>query len=51
MVAVLMGDYEGGDVVSRQAKLAHTFERLAAGQAVIDHDETLRSLDECAVAF
>lgn len=46
MVAVLMGDYEGGDVVSRQAKLAHTFKRLAAGQAVIDHDETLWSLDE-----
>ena len=51
MVAVFMGDYEGGDVVIRQAKFRHSFERLAAGQAVIDHDETLRSLDECAVAF
>ena len=51
MVAVFMGDYEGGDVVSRQAKLIHTFKCLATRQAVVDHDEPLGAFDERAVAF
>lgn len=51
MVSMLMSDYKSGDVVCREAKLRHAFKCLAAGQAVIDHDEALRSLDERAVAF
>lgn len=51
MVTMLMGDYKRGDVVCREAKLRHAFKCLAAGQAVVDHDEPLRPLDECAVAF
>ncbi len=27
------------------------FERFATRQSVIDHNESLRALDECAVAF
>lgn len=51
MVTMLMGDYKSGDVVCREAKLRHAFERFAARQSVIDHNEPLRALDECAVAF
>lgn len=51
MVTMLMGDYKSGDVVCREAKLRHAFKCLEAGQAVVDHDEPLRPLDECAVAF
>ena len=51
VVAVLMGDYKRGNVVCREAELRHAFKCLAAGQAIIDHDETLRPLDERAVAF
>ena len=51
MVSMLMSDYKSGDVVCREAKLRHAFKCLAAGQAAIDHDEPLRPLDECAVAF
>ena len=51
MVSMLMSDYKSGDAVCREAKLRHAFKCLAAGQAVIDHDEPLRPLDECAVAF
>lgn len=42
MVTMLMGDYKSGDVVCREAKLRHAFKCLAAGQAVVDHDEPLR---------
>ena len=51
VVAVLMGDNKGGHVVCRKAELSHAFECFAAGQSVIDHNEPLRALDECAVAF
>ena len=51
VVAVLMGDNKGGHVVCRKAELRHAFERFATRQSVIDHNESLRALDECAVAF
>ena len=51
VIAVLMSDEKSRDVVCREAKLRHAFKCLAAGQAVVDHDEPLRPLDECAVAF
>ena len=51
VVAVLMGDNKGGHVVCRKAELRHAFERFATRQSVIDHNEPLRALDECAVAF
>lgn len=51
MIAMFMSNEKSRDVVCREAKLRHAFKCLAAGQAIIDHDETLRSLDECAVAF
>ena len=51
VIAMLMSNEKSRDVVCREAKLRHAFKCLAAGQADIDHDEPLRPLDECAVAF
>ena len=51
VIAMLMSNKKGRDVVCREPQFCHALQCLAAGQAVIDHDETLRSLDECAVAF
>lgn len=51
VVVVLMGDNKGGHIVCRKAELRRAFERFAARQSAIDHNEPLRALDECAVAF
>lgn len=51
VVAVFMGDNKGVHVVYQQSEFRHAFERFAARQSVIDHNEPLRALDECAVAF
>ncbi|GAA6335192.1 hypothetical protein I0600191H4_21640 [Collinsella sp. i06-0019-1H4] len=48
---MLMGDHKGGHVVCRKAELCHALECLTTGQSAIDHNEPLRALDECAVAF
>lgn len=51
VIAMLMSNEKSRDVVYRQSEFRHAFERFAARQSVIDHNEPLRALDECAVAF
>ncbi len=51
MVGMFMGEYQGFNVFNAKLQLIHALEHLAPRKAVVDHDESLRSLYECAVTL
>ena len=51
VVGVLVGEQQGAHVVLVEAEGVHACEHLAAGKAVVDHDEALRALDQRAVSL
>ena len=51
MVGMFMGEYQGFNVFNTKLELVHALEHLAPRKTVVDHDESLRSLYERAVAL
>ena len=51
VIAMLMSNKKGRDVVCREPQFCHALQCLATRKAVVDHDEPLGAFDERAVAF
>ena len=51
VVGVLVREHERADVALVEAEVVHARQNLAAREAVVDHDEALRTFDKGAVAL